>query len=428
MGQINSIHHNAESNPQPLSSMISSQSEGGVDDGTPNAHAQIDDEVATARLSTTMSSLPSSVGRNLRNLVRNKSSSTARGRVDSTASQIDSQSSRRRWRTSRRWSKAPEELSSPAHGSQEVFSAVPENPSEESEGVPLTPPSNAKGKEKEDVDQRPTDIGISTVDRPPFPVSEPLIPVAETAFDPTGLDEGTSTNVSAWMGEEGSGAQNSSLTPNIRPDEGAMNISSIDEIVDREPPVVVQNGQTSAPAPPTHTTASDGQASGSQGRQFPPPGTLVVVQGVVHTADVFQAQEISRPSHVGVARPSSVPAPWNTPRRAFSVPRSYSLMGDTPAATGARNRLSALIPHSTIRPRPDSTVEDSNATPSSDLAVENETDGEPSSVIRDTLGSEDLSPASNEIDTSVPYQSEALPPPALSPNSIDVLGTLLRYV
>lgn len=177
----------------------------------------------------------------------------------------------------------------------------------------------------------------------------------------------------------------------------------------------VQNGQTA-----TSPTSSDVQPPAPQGRQFPPPGTLVVVQGVVHTTDVSQLHEF-RPSRPTAPRPLSVPGPLDVPRRASSTPRSH-YMGET--ANGSRNRLSAFIPRPTsMFSGTTSNVEVNNTPPSSALNAENESDSEPASnVISDNSGSGDSTPASNEFET------DARPPPALSPSSIDVLGTLLRYV
>jgi len=128
-------------------------------------------------------------------------------------------------------------------------------------------------------------------------------------------------------------------------------------------------------------------------RNYPAAGTLVVVQGVVHTSDVSQSTspEISEP----------------TPRRASSVPPP----GDRPSP----RRLSGLLP------RPMRSRRSSYAAPDSQSSE--------TSASTETENQEESSPT-RETPQDSPTQESLVPasrPLSLSPTSIDVLGTLLRY-
>jgi len=130
-------------------------------------------------------------------------------------------------------------------------------------------------------------------------------------------------------------------------------------------------------------------------RNFPAAGTLVVVQGVVHTSDVSQA---------GSSEPTDA-----LPRRASSVP--------PPGERPSRRRFSDLLA------RPMRSRRSSYAAPES----------QPSSETSATLegDNQDESSPTTETSPESPTQEEppipASRPLSLSPTSIDVLGTLLRY-
>ncbi len=130
-------------------------------------------------------------------------------------------------------------------------------------------------------------------------------------------------------------------------------------------------------------------------RNYPAAGTLVVVQGVVHTSDVSQS---------GSAETSE-----SAPRRASSVPPP----GDRPS----RRRLSDLLARPMRSRRSSYAAPDSQFSETS-ASMESENQEE-SSLTRET--SQD-SPITQE-EPPVP----ASRPLSLSPTSIEVLGTLLRY-
>jgi len=128
-------------------------------------------------------------------------------------------------------------------------------------------------------------------------------------------------------------------------------------------------------------------------RNFPAAGTLVVVQGVVHT-------DVSQP---GSSETSEV-----APRRASSVP--------PPGDRGPRRRFSDLLA------RPMRSRRSSYAAPDSQFSE--------TSASTESENQEESSPT-REASQGSPSQEEhpvpASRPLSLSPTSIDVLGTLLRY-
>ena len=130
-------------------------------------------------------------------------------------------------------------------------------------------------------------------------------------------------------------------------------------------------------------------------RNFPAAGTLVVVQGVVHTSDVSQ--------------PGSSETNEPTPRRASSVP--------PPGDRAPRRRFSDLLARPMRSRRSSYAAPDSQFSETS-AGTENENQEESSST--------------SETPQDSPTQEESLVPASrplsLSPTSIEVLGTLLRYI
>jgi hypothetical protein len=130
-------------------------------------------------------------------------------------------------------------------------------------------------------------------------------------------------------------------------------------------------------------------------RNFPAAGTLVVVQGVVHTSDVSQTgnPEPSEPS----------------PRRASSVPPPGE----------RRQRLSEIFS------RPIRSRRSSYATPES-----TQSSSDTSAAGTESESQEESSPTETLLEPPAP-EEPPIPqsrPLSLSPTSIDVLGTLLRYL
>ncbi|KAI9064647.1 hypothetical protein FKP32DRAFT_1625454 [Trametes sanguinea] len=157
----------------------------------------------------------------------------------------------------------------------------------------------------------------------------------------------------------------------------------------------------------------DGTAETMQAapRHFPPPGTLVVVQGVVNTSDNPVPPQ---------ANPSNAPA--HSTQRSSSVPQSD---GQADERHGARRGLSALLP------RPSSMLRQRSSTsePGSASLHETRSSSDVSSSAFDTSASSDMSdhvldPSSTSHQDQSREENDAQTRP-LSPGSIDVLGTLL---
>lgn len=193
----------------------------------------------------------------------------------------------------------------------------------------------------------------------------------------------------------------------------------------QQPPVYQQEGpEPIAPSEPQPQTSSSPSPTP---RQFPPPGTLVVVQGIVHTTDV------SRNNTQGTDSNSTS---TSTLRPALTSPDTTTESG----ASRARNRLSALLrPRSSSR-SPSTAANDSvpsvTITPPTDLDLPLSSGAEPEM----SEGFAQATSLTNESADALPGQIPSVENPTLSPtnhhnptpsissSSIDVLGTLLRYI
>ncbi|KAF7972017.1 hypothetical protein HWV62_19223 [Athelia sp. TMB] len=332
----------------------------------------------------------SSMGQSLRTLIRSKSSNTLSSTASSSALQTDSPSSRKRWRASRRWSRTPDEFGLnevPTHENADVL-PVPE---EDGAADDLDRPEQIEG---------PTDhIGISAPKMSSASTHSLADPAEEKEGQgchdrhttPSSPEQNTSTNIGTWMGGSGSLAQALGIPAEptqddevvISPDVSDGDIPSDLTMTSSDPPLPIS---TVDPLPDPSTARSS--PAPQENRAFPPPGTLVIVQGVVHTTDVSRS-----PS----ATPSPRPAP-STP--GYSTPLS-SEPGSAP-----RSRLSSLIRQTpSILSRPSSMFGDS--------PIAGDSMSEPTSVEDSVQGAE-------------PQAERVFRAPVLSPSSIDVLGTLLR--
>ncbi|KAG6879822.1 hypothetical protein C0992_011105 [Termitomyces sp. T32_za158] len=181
-------------------------------------------------------------------------------------------------RSSRRWSKAPE-LPDPT---------LPEQSSESSSSSSATLPLGPID-EKAERGEHLSDDDVHSHDLQ-----------GETSSSPASSSDQTSPTASLPLSES----------------TDVDDSTSIDNLDAQEAPAPL--AATPMPNPTTETAEDPAPPTNTPQHQFPPPGTLVVVQGVVHTTDV--------PRH---STPSlQVPDP---------TPRSSS----TPPST--RNRLSALL-------------------------------------------------------------------------------------
>lgn len=204
-------------------------------------------------------------------------------------------------------------------------------------------------------------------------------------------------------------------------DEDEVVSAPTTEVIDPSPQVHIPAVNQSEgppfmpPIAPAGPQSHVGTTTQPLGRQFPPAGTLVVVQGVVHTTDVSRASEVHTANNVnsnntssandgnlepsGIARSSSV-----TRQRSSSTP------GDR-----LRNRLSGILP------RPSSML------PSVPLMSEGgaATDYPQQLPVDAQSSTASLSAGSNVGAGPPTSETSSANTGSLSPSSIDVLGTLL---
>lgn len=267
-------------------------------------------------------------------------------------------------------------------------------------------------------------------------------------------EQEVSQNIGSWLGNQGQGqGQGPSTLPEL-----PSNISHEEEQYREEEraqeevvisPDTFEAEPTSSPNPPVDSPVhraevTPSQPSATPSRQFPPPGTLVVVQGVVHTTDVARPPVsenfTSRPSMAGpttspISRAMSTARSTTTSsigmgpiihNRASSSPRPSS-SASADRSTSARNRLSALIPRSrppsllSVAP---SVVDETSDGNTSDLSPESENANSPGgSTSATSVGSEPRLPESDvQNGTGNGNTNDG---GAISSSSIDVLGTLL---
>ncbi|EAU80868.2 hypothetical protein CC1G_03044 [Coprinopsis cinerea okayama7 len=276
---------------------------------------------------------------------------------------------RKSWRSSRRWSKSPMEFTPP----QPV---VEESSNSEAQHTTATPTAQAptplsdKGKEPE---RYPQDIPQDVVDSE-HPEERPSDRPSTPYPAPSGSDHQPSSHqtVTAWLEEQLEAESSPANTAND--DDNESNPAQNPPVPEPQPtPVAAQT-----PTPPVHssTTAAptNSTAPNPSPRAFPPPGTLVVVQGIVHTTDVTRND-------------SAVPFSENITR---GVPR-------TPDAPPGPASISSSRSSS-----------EESSTPNNSTGV--------------------TTPEEAEEYASAPVESvfgERARTPAISPGSIDVLGTLL---
>lgn len=242
--------------------------------------------------------------------------------------------------------------------------------------------------------------------------STPLPPTSmesslDSPEDATRIDPEVVQNISAWLNGPAD-------VEEVVVNQEQLDNSAVHQDTPQQPAVEAPIASGSTPESSPAVEGDPSNAPQTPGRSFPPPGTLVVVQGVVHTTDV----------------PPRLPSndAQDAARRSSSTP---------PNPSGRRNRLSALLhsrPSSMIAPRPPSAVDTSSLAPPASTASDPATSSShnlPGSS--NDSQSNSTSPLEN---TDAPVQegsnppAEAAPPAAeepgtISSSSIDILGTLL---
>ncbi|KAK7689751.1 hypothetical protein QCA50_006390 [Cerrena zonata] len=318
---------------------------------------------------------------------------------------------RKRWRSSKRFSRA-------SHVPQpEDISAAAEIP-HISEADDRTLREDARPKPGP---SSPTSLQTvpSRSSRPPtpFPVSRSTTPHAELPGEVSTEvlsepERQLSQNIGTWL----SGAvppSSSSSNPHGPATSAHENIEQeINDFLNSD----ARSGReatSSGPAGPSQsltdpTTEANTQAS-QPPRHFPPPGTLVVVQGVVNTTDAPHSHNTTTATSARSTESTSSSLPVR--QRATSLPRSNHPLEEQP-----RNGLSSLLPrpHSMISNRPSTEI--ISPTTAGTESFDASTNGTSSP-------SEDSS-RSGDTQETTPNPSET-GHRALSPGSIDVLGTLL---
>ncbi|TFK69550.1 hypothetical protein BDN72DRAFT_897220 [Pluteus cervinus] len=318
------------------------------------------------------------VRQSISNFVRPYTPHSFRARVDNTVN-----TSRQTWRNSKRFSKTPPDFHSTSDSSCTA-------------GPSTHPPSPLV--EKDEVDSE-TDLPPDFAPNQDL-VNESTVPMSSSSMDvpSEALSEG-STHVDDGDGGAPDAAQapaDPAVPRIVTPSSASPSDSPLPDSAPSQPPT---DPSSSSPAPSPLPPQTQ--------RPFPSPGTLVVVQGVVHTTDV------PRPNPPASTLSPQPPAPRP---RSSSLPRTSTLGSER---SNARNRLSALLrprPSSVMSPRM-SSLEDSTApTPVSLLSQT-----EPSSEATDSPSL----PAESPLNTPLSSDTSNTRPGAISSSSIEVLGTLL---
>lgn len=347
------------------------------------------------------------------------------------------------WRSSRRLSKAAENVDSRTVEEETVTPTIPEELRGEEVDASATP-SSSKGKGRE---EEPSELPKPADDHQvAIPSSfEPPRPIAGRQGEPS-----TSMNI-------GTGLSGSGLAPNedevvISPTTFADKapapeiaspetnnhdhhpIASMAETTPSLPPLD-QPSVSNAPPPSLPT-----QNQNENQQQFPPPGTLVIVQALVHTADIPQRRfglfnrDRDATSFPSPSRPDSSSSPTSstsTTRQATPASRPLTpIRRESASAMRSQNRLSSFIPRPSggMTSRPPSFVSNPTSAGSAPVSPSIEESSANSDTTANTSG--DQTPDLDRIEstTSDTSVSEPAPNQPLSASSIDVLGTLLRYV
>ncbi|CDO74569.1 hypothetical protein BN946_scf184771.g5 [Trametes cinnabarina] len=375
-----------------------------------------------------------SVRRGVRSFLRTRTQSDA-----TTPSPASSSSSphlvpsiRKRWRSTRRFSKAPASLPDLSEALQEGERSPTATAT--AVGAQVAPASD----ESSALSARPS---LPTATCPTEPVTSPVEVPNETDGEPSCNDDASlvqdANDEDDLPHNEVDAAKADAPTQR---DDRAQDIErEIHEFLlerPRQDSLFVegssQDGRASVtPEPvsvgpsalPNRDTESTSEPVQTTPRHFPPPGTLVVVQGVVNTSDTptsAQTSPSTRPAGASSAANMSSTSTQSI-RRSASLPRSD---GQADERHSARHRLSAFIPRpSSTRRRRSFTSEPAFAS-----VQASRSSSDVSSSVSDMSSSpeslRDASDLSTTQDHQAQEETDANSRP-LSPGSIDVLGTLL---
>ncbi|EIN12470.1 hypothetical protein PUNSTDRAFT_141167 [Punctularia strigosozonata HHB-11173 SS5] len=388
--------------------------------GAPTASASeggLDARRRTASMAT-ISKRASTVRKKVMKVVgRSTSSRSLRvaGEADSMRANAGSpHPSRKRRFSSRRWSKAPAPPNGDADAREgSVLPSAADNavPIASSSGMRSTSvaslsATNGKGKERAESDATPD------VARPSTPLS-PTGPSASTSSpEPSPmLSDGhqeLSQNIGSWLGGQRAAPPRPTLSERLsmpRPRSNSLPGPDLPSISRTRPEPETSTTPATNPAGATDSPSDDQDNT----RPFPPAGTLVVVQGVVHTTDTSAAS--AGPTSTSASTPSTAP------RRRSSSFGPHSHRPPTPIG-GGRNRLSQLLSRPANAHGWPSTPASAESSPNSSSVPLSGSDGEASTEAT----SQDASSSQQHPGPGPDTQDRRS---ALSPSSIDVLGTLL---
>ncbi|KAF7799383.1 hypothetical protein EIP86_010615 [Pleurotus ostreatoroseus] len=384
-----------------------------------------------------------SLRRSILRLVPNGSASSSRQAAKENSpstSEEGHQSFRKRWRSSRRWSKAPTELAQLAPTSQESAANTSERDANTSgvassslgvaEVVPIGTPSHINSPSTPSPISRSSTPRLASHTQGPSETSSDDDRQQSSSTGNTSVDVSPSPNSTNLDAEPPSTSPRRPSSTNIEREineflhgdrtyaDGDHTIPTTDSRHDH----FAQ--QTSA------TTEPNSQPPPAPARHFASPGPLVVVQGVVNTTDSpHPAAQTTQPAQHAPGtsiRPSTATqslAPPISRRRSLSIPRpaSRSAAGEE---RNRRHRLSSLIRPTSMLGR-GLTEGSSRGTPASsstpefappELVPSNGEAALPANAASTTNAGEVPSPHAPEHNHGAR---------GLSQGSIDVLGTLL---
>ena len=341
---------------------------------------------------------------------RTSTSPAPHTRSDSSATQS---SQRKKWRLSRRFSKAPiandVALREIAEPQDEQIRSQDSSAEVESE----------KGKAREDqvvddfasVQEASTSASASLPDA--MSTTLAVGPASDAPLQPL-------PSISRYCAEE---------------DEDEVVIAPTTDLIDPFPetqavpaPAQSEGPPFMPPLAPAGPQPSVGTTIQPPGRQFPPAGTLVVVQGVVHTTDVSHAPEENTASANNTNNSSNQSfvnaGNLEPPRigRSSSVSLSSRQRSSSTPGDRLRNRLSGILPRpSSMLPSVPLVSEDGTSVDltAADYSQQLPVDTQSSTATSGGTGSN----TGTRLPTS---EFSGVNPGSLSPSSIDVLGTLLR--
>jgi hypothetical protein len=317
---------------------------------------------------------------------------------------------RKRWRSSRRWSRAPEVAASePVSGAEELgeIDGDRENERMNDEGPSLQNVAvDSPAAAQTDDNPSPTPVLVSATSTPR---PENNIELHSHGFSDREQQSSHNSNSQLMWSRD-------------HPDERSVNREVLDFLNGAHPPVNPER-DSREPEAQIHPSHIHEEQSTPRPSQFQAPSTLVFVQGVVnaqdtHTQHPTSSQSLRSSPHLAPSAPR-----FPLPRRSSSTPRLDSRANTAnDERLRTRNRLSTLIrPTSMLgRSQHDDAAGDSHISGNSESS---------SADVSEISNGPTATEASAEGNDGPTAQSESRGSPrGLSPTSIEVLGTLLRYV